>query len=319
MAYLTRRFKKIAKKHGGFQKKGTTSKTANANNLCHNQKHEVQDFKPRQRDQILDHTRRKANADQVVKKAFAVWGNASSDSEEEENHEDVSMMAVNDDEIVFNSIFSLMAKSDDEDDQDEITLFDLKSDLDTLSIKRLRKLIVVLIDSVDELTNENVMLSEKLSLCEDEKTALISQMSEINVRLSILETENLQIEEEPCTSEGGKRKLSSYELDLEESLKITESKLVASLERNSRLVKDLTQVKEELSHSLKWTDSSKILSNLANLKFHSRKGLGCRKIEPPYNPHIKYVIVFDNLLCTYYVRNNHLKRSCESLKRVKEN
>jgi len=86
-------------------------------------------------------------------------------------------MAVKDDETVFNSIFSLMAKSDDEENQDKVTLFDLKSDTDTLSIKRLRKLDAVLIDSVDKLTSENLTISEKLSLCEDENSTLNSQMS----------------------------------------------------------------------------------------------------------------------------------------------
>jgi len=50
-----------------------------------------------------------------VKKAFAVWENGSSETEEKEgSHENVLMMAVKDDETVFNSIFSLMEKSDDE-------------------------------------------------------------------------------------------------------------------------------------------------------------------------------------------------------------
>ncbi|XP_015159851.1 uncharacterized protein [Solanum tuberosum] len=87
---------------------------------CQIQKQEAQDFKPHRRDQVLNHARRKAHIDQVVKKAFAVWGNGSSESEEEEDsHEDVSMMFVKDDEIVFNSIFLLMAKSDDEENQDK--------------------------------------------------------------------------------------------------------------------------------------------------------------------------------------------------------
>lgn len=41
-----------------------------------------------------------------------------------------------------------------------------------------------------------------------------------------------------------RKKLSSFELDLEESLKLSESKLVAALERNSQLVRDLSQVKK---------------------------------------------------------------------------
>lgn len=85
MDYLTRRFQNIVKKQRGFQNKGTTSKTKNANDLCHkcgklrnfmrdcqSHKHEVQDLKPQRNDQIPNHTKRKANAYQVVMKDFAL-------------------------------------------------------------------------------------------------------------------------------------------------------------------------------------------------------------------------------------------------------
>lgn len=35
MANITRRLQKIIKKHGDFQKKGSTSRATNANDLCH--------------------------------------------------------------------------------------------------------------------------------------------------------------------------------------------------------------------------------------------------------------------------------------------
>ena len=45
------------------------------------------------------------------------------------------MMDIEDDEIIFNSIFSLMVKSDDEEDSNEVTLFELKVDLDSFPAK----------------------------------------------------------------------------------------------------------------------------------------------------------------------------------------
>ncbi|KAH0717488.1 hypothetical protein KY290_014092 [Solanum tuberosum] len=146
----------------------------------------------------------------------------------------------------------------------------------------------------------------------------MSQVAEISERIGILETCNITSEKGPENSVGGKRKLSIFEEELEEKLKNSESKLVASLETNSQLRKDLSKVKEELSHSLKWTDSSKILSNLSNQSFNGKKGLGRRPIEPPYNPHSKYVSVSDNLLCTHCGRNGHLKEKCETLRKAKE-
>ncbi|XP_049373989.1 uncharacterized protein LOC125839052 [Solanum verrucosum] len=211
MVYVTRRFHKIIKKHRGFQKKTSASRTATANDLfhkcgkpgyfmrdCPSQKQKTRDTRPRKRDLVPDHARRNAHADQLVRKAFVLWGNDSSESEEDvESDEYVSMMAIEDNESVFNSIFSLMAKSDDEDDSDEVTLFDLKDDLDVFPVEKLRKLVSLLIDSVDERTNENLMLNEKLSLCEDDNSALMSQVSEMSVRIGTLETSNITPKEDP--------------------------------------------------------------------------------------------------------------------------
>ncbi|XP_049391385.1 uncharacterized protein LOC125855684 [Solanum stenotomum] len=241
------------------------------------QKKETHDTRPRKRDLVPDHARMKAHADQLVRNVFVVWGDDSSESEEDaESYENVSMMAIEDDENVFSFIFSLMAKSDDKEDQNE------------------------------------------LSLCEDENSVLNAQMFEVSIGIGILETDSLEPSEGLGTSVGGKRKLSVLEEELKEKLKILESKLVTYLETNSQMRKDLSKVREELSHSLKWTDSSKILSNLSNQSFNGKKGLGRRPIEPPYNPHRKYVSVSNNLLCTHYGRNGHLKEKCESLRKAKE-
>lgn len=80
------------------------------------------------------------------------------------------------------------------------------------------KLTTLLIDFVDESTNQNLILSKNLNHCEDEKSALISQIYEMNVWLSILEIDSRQLEEESATSKSGKINLSSFELDLVEIL-----------------------------------------------------------------------------------------------------
>ncbi|KAH0717328.1 hypothetical protein KY290_013941 [Solanum tuberosum] len=119
-------------------------------------------------------------------------------------------MAIEDDESIFNSIFSLMANSDDEEDSDEVTLFYLKDDLDNLPIKNLRKPDALLIDCVDERTTENLMLNKKLSVCEDKNSALMSQVAEISEWIGILETCNITSEKDPGNSVGGKIKLSIF-------------------------------------------------------------------------------------------------------------
>ena len=72
------------------------------------------------------------------------------------------------------------------------------------------------------------------------------------------------------------------------------------------------KLNEELEKSLKWTKSSKLLSNETNQSNFNKKGLGSLNISPPYNPHSKYVFVSDNLLCLHCGKNGHLKNECVS-------
>ncbi|XP_010321705.1 uncharacterized protein [Solanum lycopersicum] len=129
MTYLPRRFQKLVRKHRGFRKERNSNRAANANYRCHKcgksghfikyypmHKVENKEFprpggeKDRRRDLLPKRKVRKAADDYVEKKAFAVLGDSSSESEEDsENYEDVLMIAVEDDKNVFNSIVSLMA------------------------------------------------------------------------------------------------------------------------------------------------------------------------------------------------------------------
>lgn len=203
-------------------------------------------------------------------------------------------MVVEDDKNAFNSIFRLMEKSNVQD-LNEVTLLYLKDDLDTHPIENLRKLGARVIDYVHERTTENLILNEKLSLCEDENSALKYQISELSVWIGILETDSRVPKERRGTSKDGKRKLSAFEEEHNEKIKTSEFKLVAFLETNAQLWRDLTQVSEELNHSLKWNYFFKILSNLSSQSFNGKQGMDCRPIEPPCNPHSKYMYVVDNL------------------------
>ena len=118
------------------------------------------------------------------------------------------MISIEDYESVFNSIFSLMAKFDDDEDSNEVTLFELKDDLDNFPEDNLRKLAALLIGSMDESTTENLTLNEKLILCEGKNTSLLAQGTEMNARIRMLEYSNITVEKEPSISENYKRKLS---------------------------------------------------------------------------------------------------------------
>ena len=77
----------------------------------------------------------------------------SEPEEEAEDHDDVFVMAIEDDANILISIFSLMAKSDDEEDANEV-IFELKDDLGNLFAGSLRKFAALLIDYVEEQSTE---------------------------------------------------------------------------------------------------------------------------------------------------------------------
>ena len=83
-----------------------------------------------------------------------------------------------------------------------------------------------------------------------------------------------------------------------------------ALERSNNLERDIFKLKDELEKSLKWTKSSKMLSNVTNQSNFNKKGLGSLNVTPPFNPHSKYVFVSDNLLCLHCGKNGHLKEEC---------
>lgn len=73
------------------------------------------------------------------------------------------------------------------------------------------------------------------------------------------------------------------QLDLENKLHNVEMKMELSLERSLVLEKDLVRVKEQLEKSVKWTSSSKIHINPFSQVNDIRRGIGCEKIDSPYN------------------------------------
>uniref|UniRef100_M1D6Y7 Uncharacterized protein n=1 Tax=Solanum tuberosum TaxID=4113 RepID=M1D6Y7_SOLTU len=114
MAYLTRRFQKIMRKHGGHMKKGNLDKATNSNDLCHKfgksihfirnwHKVEHKEYvksggdNDKRRDQVVNKSSKRETTDYVVKKASAIWGNTSSNSNYSEYPHGTSMFVVKED------------------------------------------------------------------------------------------------------------------------------------------------------------------------------------------------------------------------------
>lgn len=109
------------------------------------------------------------------------------------------MLAVKDDKVVSDEMFAFMEKSDDEEVEEEVTLSDFKQNLHVYSIKRLRSLAAVLIDSITKLTSKkDLMNNSTLDIFHDEKVVLVSQMKVMEEQMVLL-YEKGQLEKILCT------------------------------------------------------------------------------------------------------------------------
>ena len=113
MTYLIKRFQKIVRKNKGFRKGANVPRTATQNDTCFKcgkATHFIREFpllkveskeyqKPRgdkekRRDLVLNKNDQRVVADYVVKKDLVSWGDSSSDSEDLDGSNDVSMVLV---------------------------------------------------------------------------------------------------------------------------------------------------------------------------------------------------------------------------------
>ena len=261
------------------------------------------DGEEKEGDQVCSKISRREFFFREVKRELAAWEKSSSDSDDSENTDN-----------------GFMAKSDEEDSDEKVSLSYFKQNLNTFSTSKLRKLAVVLLDLISEMKDEKDLVNNNLDISQDGKIALVAQISDIKSQMLVLEAKNLELKKrmKGVTNKTfkGKNEASSLQLELENKLHTAEMKTKIALERNLELERDLVRVKEELEKSLKWTNSSKILTNLVGQENNSRRGgLGCDKIESSYNPRRKNVPDADNLLSENCCRDGNHKKDCPILEK----
>lgn len=103
--------------------------------------------KGKKNDQVPENSRRKVATDYAVKQTLAVLGDFSSESEKDEKIEDIFVLAIEECEVTYHSLFSLMENTEDKE-ENKVTLSDIKEKLDNYSSRKIKKLVNVLIDSM---------------------------------------------------------------------------------------------------------------------------------------------------------------------------
>ncbi|XP_070020716.1 uncharacterized protein [Nicotiana sylvestris] len=221
MAYLIKRFQKMVKRNGGMLKRGSSSKPKNYD-LCHKcekpghfikdcplLKQEFSKYNPEKaakRNPVPNKDfKRKRSADNVVKRALAAWEDSSSESEDETDDGDKSMMAVESEENEYDLIFALMAQSDDDkdDDNSEVNFRDVQRNLKSYSPKKLMSLANVLIDAYHSLVEDKDALTLELGEAEQTRDDLVvcvvdlkETICELEKEKSVLTKKNANIEHE---------------------------------------------------------------------------------------------------------------------------
>ncbi|XP_070040008.1 uncharacterized protein [Nicotiana tomentosiformis] len=137
--YRPPRFQKMVRRNGGIPGKGSSSRNTKGYNCCHKCRkpgHFINDC-PLHKQDLYKHNagkmvkrnpvpdrkfKRRDVIDNIVKQALAFWGDSSSESEGDDEQADTSMMVVESKAAKYDSIFALMAKSDEdkEDGDDEV-------------------------------------------------------------------------------------------------------------------------------------------------------------------------------------------------------
>ncbi|XP_019237318.1 PREDICTED: uncharacterized protein LOC109217516 [Nicotiana attenuata] len=322
MTYLTRRFQKMVRKNGGIPKKGSSTRNFEGNDCCHKcgkpvhfikvcplhkQDHyKTNTDKAAKRNPVPNRKfKRRDVADNMVKQALADWGDSSSESEGEDDQGDASMMVVDNE---YESIFALMAKSDDDEDkeEDEVSFFDVQRNLKTYSNKKWMSLANVLIDSFHSLINEKNALIEEIGDIEQERDDMVVSVVDLKEQVEEVTREHNLLKKQTIKwmdNTKGKEVASEVQLELESELKKVKTSLVAELEKNRQFQEDLKRVKNDLDKSLKWTRSSDVITSMYWSNGGNRQGIGFQKAKTSYNPHSKYVTVADNRLCTHCGQN----------------
>ncbi|XP_070010554.1 uncharacterized protein [Nicotiana sylvestris] len=164
---------------------------------------------------------------------LATWGDSSSESKEENDNGDSSMMAVESEATEYDSIFALMAQSDDDDDEDndEVNFLDVQRNLKSYSPKKthvfgeaeqtrddLGVIVVDLKETIENLKKEKDALNEKIANIEHERDDLMVVVVELKETIECVRKEKEVLTERVANIEHERDDLLVEVVDLKETI-----------------------------------------------------------------------------------------------------
>ncbi|XP_070014346.1 uncharacterized protein [Nicotiana sylvestris] len=256
--------------------------------------------------------KKKNDADNVVKQAFAAWGDSSNESKEKNDHGDSSMMAVENEATEYDSIFALMAQSnDDEDDDDnEVNFLNVKRNLKSYSPKKLMSLENVLIDAYHNLINDKDALTMELGEAEQTRDDLVVIVVDLKETIKNLKNKKDALDEKIASIEHERDDLIVVVVDLKETIEYVSKEKEALTKRVANIEQeryDLIVVVVDLKETIE------------ELKMERRPGNSKKGKEVASETHINLeneLNLVNTSLCAELEKNKQLQ---EELRRVKSN
>ncbi|XP_070013876.1 uncharacterized protein [Nicotiana sylvestris] len=232
--------------------KGISSKIAHAKQEQYKQNYD----KAAKRNLVPDKQfNRKSAADNIVKQALTAWGDSSNESEREPDAENSSMMVVETKASKYDSLFALMAQSNDDkkDEDDEVNFRDVHRNLKSYSSKKLRSLANVLIDAYYSLVNDKEILTIELGEIEQSRDDLVVCVVDLNETISNLEKEKEALNERKTSVENERDDLIVVFVDLKQTIEdlsnekhTLEGKITTTEEERDDLLVICTELEENI-------------------------------------------------------------------------
>ncbi|XP_070020008.1 uncharacterized protein [Nicotiana sylvestris] len=189
MAYLTKRFQKMVRRNREMLKRNSSDRPRNCD-LCYRcgkPEYFMKDCPLLQQEFSKNHHERTAKTNS----ALAAWGDSSSESEDEPDTSDSSMMAVEGEKTGYDSTFALMAQSYDDEDNSykEVNFRDVQRNLKSYSPKKLMSLANVLITAFHSLVEDRDSLILELGESEQTRDDLVVVVTDHKKTIEILRKE----------------------------------------------------------------------------------------------------------------------------------